>query len=192
MQVVAQRGPSFGHCFGGETCRQLRALGMHRHRQPERRRTRHSRPQCLVVRGRKVVDSGGAHECLEADHATVRELVEPIDVARDEAAPEREVDVCRPRGDRELEVERGSVERRRARVQRHVGERRRAACCERLRAVVEPLPVGPAGIVAVHVRVDDAGEDVEPRGVDRLLRATLEVGADLGDQPVADADVTTL
>ena len=44
----------------------------------------------------------------------VRELVEAVDVARHEAAPEREVDVRGACRGCDLEIERGRVERRRA------------------------------------------------------------------------------
>ena len=40
----------------------------------------------------EVVDARVAHEGLEADYAAVGGLVEPVDVAGDEAAPEAEVD----------------------------------------------------------------------------------------------------
>ena len=52
----------------------------------------------LVVGLLEVVDARVAHERLEADHATVGELVEPVEVAGDEAAPEAEVDERRRRG----------------------------------------------------------------------------------------------
>ena len=165
---------------------------MHRDRQAEAGGARHPGVQRLVVRGGEVVHPGGAHEGLEADHAPGRELVEAIDVARHEPAPEREVDVRRGLRGRKLEVERIAVERRRAGVERHVGEGRRAAGCKRPGSVVEPLPVGAARVVAVDVGVDDAGEDVQPVGVDRLPGAALEVRPDLGDQAVADPDVAAL
>ena len=135
---------------------------MHRHRQAEACSARHAGAQRLVVGRGKVVHPGRAHEGLEADDPPVGELVEAVDVARHEPAPEREVDVGRAGRGRDLEIERGPVERRWARVQRHVDEGRRAAGGERPGSVVEPLPVRAARIVAVDVSVDDAGEDVEP------------------------------
>ena len=44
----------------------------------------------------------------------------------------------------------------------------------------------------MDVGVDDAGEDVQPGGVDRLAGAALEVGPDRGDQAVDDADIAAL
>ena len=110
-------------------------------------------------------------------------------VAGDEPAPEAEVDERRSAGRRDLEVERGAVDRRRRRVQRHVEEARATTGGEGRGAGRESLPLGPARIVEVDVRIDDAGEDVEAGGVDLRRGIALELGADLGDQAVEDPDV---
>ena len=47
-------------------------------------------------------------------------------------------------------------------VQRHVEEARAATGGERRRTRREPLPVGTAGIVAVHVWIDDTRERMQP------------------------------
>ena len=142
----------------------------------------------LIVGLLEVVDARVAHERLEADHAAVGELVEPVEVAGDEAAPEAEVDERRAAGGLELEVERGAVDRRRRCVQRHVEEARAATGGEGGGAGREPLPLGAARIVEVHVRIDDAGEDVEAGGVDLRRGIARELRADLGDQAVEDPD----
>ena len=63
-------------------------LGVHGDGKPEPRGPLHPVEEGPVVRLLEVVDARVAHECLEADHAPVGELVEPVEVAGDEAAPE--------------------------------------------------------------------------------------------------------
>ena len=70
----------------------LVVLGVHGDGQAEPRGPLPSREQRVVVGLLEVVDPGVAHEGLEPDHAPVGQLVEPVDVAGDEPAPEREVD----------------------------------------------------------------------------------------------------
>ena len=70
-----------------------------------------------------------------------------------------------------MTVERGGVHRRWVGVERHLDADRRAARGERARAGAAALPVGPAGLVEMHVRVDHAGQEVETAGVDLLARA---------------------
>ena len=164
-------------------------LRMHADGKSEPRRALHALEQRLVVGLLEVADPRVAHERLEADHATVGELVEPVDVAGNEPAPECEVDERRAVGGRDLEVERGAVDRRRRRVQRHVEEARPTTGREGRAAGREPLPVGAARIVEVHVRIDDAGEDVEARCVDLHPGIALQLGTDLGDLAVNDPDV---
>ena len=65
-----------------------------------------------------------------------------------------------------------------------------AAGRERARAGGEALPVGPSGVVEVHVRIDQAGQDEQPGRVDRLPRlAQLTARRDLGDHAVGDRHV---
>ena len=85
-----------------------------------------------------------------------------------EPAPEREVDHRRAAAAGELEVEAARVDGRRAGVERHVDARRDAAAAQRRRAEREALPVRATGFVEVHVRVDAAGEHVQPARVDLL------------------------
>ena len=94
-----------------------------------------------------------------------------------------------PRAASTLRSNERAVDRRRRRVQRHVEEARATTGREGRGAGREPLPVGPARIVEVHVRIDDAGEDVEAGGVDLRRGIALELRADLGDQAVEDPDV---
>ena len=144
------------------------ALGVHEHGQPERGGALHAGGELVVVHGVEVVDAGVAHERLEARHAALGELVHPLQRAGHEPAPEREVDLRRgPRG-RQLGVEGRAVDGRRVRVERHLDARRRAAGRERGRAGLPALPVGAAGLVEVHVRVERAGQDVQPARVELL------------------------
>ena len=73
---------------------------------------------------------------------------------------------------------------RRYRVQRHVEDRGDTACCGGGRRRCETFPFGPAGLVDVHMGVDDArdedlvvGQRVSPRrlrSVDASLRRSLD------------------
>ena len=185
VEVVAEREAPLGDRLRGEPRRQLRVLRMHCDGKPEPGGARHPGVQRLVVRHHEVVDAGRAHERLEADDAALGELVEAVDRPGHEPAPEGEVDDRRLARGGELEVEGGAVDRRRARVQRHVDERRRPSCRERAGRVGESLPVGPPRLVAVHVRVDNAGEDVQPGRVDRLGGIPSSSGATATTSPSA-------
>ena len=55
--------------------------------------------------------------------------------------------------------------------------------------VVEPLPLGSAWIVEVHVRIDDAGEDVEAGGVDLRRGVARKPLSDVGDRAVDDPEI---
>ena len=85
--------------------------------------------------------------------------------------------------------ERGGVDGRRVRVERHVDDAGRAAGRGGGGAARPALPVGAAGIVEVHVGVDDPGQDVEPGRVDRLCGREPELDAGRDDPPVVDGDV---
>ncbi len=189
VEVVAERDASLRNRPRREPRRQLRVLGVHCDGEPELCGTRHPRAECLVVRHHKVVDAGRTHERLEADDAAIGELVEAVYRPGHEPSPEGEVDdrslVCGGK----LEVEGRAVDRRRARIQRHVDERRRPSRCQRAGRVGKSLPVAAAGIVAMHVRVDNPGEDVETGRVDRLRGRPAQLGLDCRDEAVHDADI---
>ena len=167
-EVVAHRRAPLGDGPAGERGRDRVALGVHRDRQPEPRGARHPLEQRQVVGGRELLDAARRHEGLEADDAARGQLVEPVEVARHEPAPQRDVDVRAPRRRRDLGVERGAVDGRRDRVERHVDRARRAAGGERRGAGVEALPVRAARVVEVDVRVDGAGQREQPARVDLL------------------------
>ena len=66
-------------------------------RSAEPRADRHALVERDVVGVPELVDAAVGHERLEADHAALGELLEPVDVARDEPAPEPEVDAATTR-----------------------------------------------------------------------------------------------
>ena len=153
---------------------------------------RHALVERHVVGVLELVDAAVGHERLEADHAALGELLEPVGVARDEAAPEPEVDArsCARAAASLASKPAPSIVGGR-RVQRHVEERREPARGERGAAGREPFPVRPAGLVEVHVRVQPAGEDVQPGRVDLVPRPG-QLGLDRRDHAVGDADVSAL
>ncbi len=188
-QVVAHRRAALGDGSRREPARELRALCVHRHGQAEGGGTCHAGEQRLVVGRREVLHPGGAHERLEAHDATSCQLVEAVDVSGNEPAPQREVDDRDARGGGDLEVERGAVERRRTRIERHVAERGRAPSREGCRSVSEPLPLRAPRVVEVDMDVHGAGEHVQTVRENRLPRRPVQVRPDCRDTSVRDADV---
>ena len=83
------------------------------------------------------------------------------DVAGHDAAPELDRDFAAPGGGPALRLQGGDRRRRRDRVERHVHERADAAGARGAGRGLEPLPVRAAGIVDVHVRVDEGGHQHE-------------------------------
>ena len=84
-------------------------------------------------------------------------------------------------------------------VERHVADGGNAARRGRGRAGEEALPVGAAGLVEVHVRVDQPGQDVQParvdhrvgharrvRGQDGLDTSVLQQQVSLADRQLVD------
>ncbi len=150
--------------------------------------TLHALAQGDLITGGKLVDSARAHEGLESHHTALDHRRELVEVARDKASPKAEVDLRRTPHRGQLQVESLDGRRDRQVVQRHVDEARVAARGQRCRAVGDVLPVGSAGLVEVDVRVDAAGKDVQPRGVD-LFAASCRIRTDLGDDPILDRDI---
>src|SRR4051794_20514537 len=189
-QVVADPGAPLAAGAGGERGRDRLALRVDGDRQAQARGGAHAPQEREGVGHRELGDAAGRHERLEANDAARRELVEALDVVRDEPAPQREVDERGALRGGALAVERGGVDRGRLGVERHVDGGRRAAGGERAGAGLEALPRGAARVVEVHVGVDHAGEHVEAGGVDLFARRALfERGRDRDDPPVGDADV---
>ena len=136
------------------------------------------------VEVRELLDAGVEQEALEAEDAGVVERREVGDVARDRAAPEADVDPGLAGGDRALGLERGDRRRRRDAVERHVDDRRDAAGRGGAGRAGEALPLGAAGLVDVHVRVDEAGQQ-------HLVVGELDTSAPAASASYAPTATTT-
>ena len=64
-----------------------------------------------------------------------------------------------------------------------------AAKDRRARAGLQILLVRRAGLAEMHLRVDDARQNVQPRAIDALARVNARQIADLGDSAAGHADV---
>ena len=106
----------------------------------------------------ELVDPGVEQEALEAEHAGVVQVPQLADVPGDGAAPEADVDVDLALGGLALDLEGGHVDGRRDRVERHVEDGGDPAGGGGPGGRGEALPLGPAGLVDVHVGVDQAGQ----------------------------------
>ena len=94
----------------------------------------------------------------------------------------------RPFARRELVGERVRARRRRVGVG-HFEHGGHPAENGRARAGLQILLVDEAGLAEMHLAVDDAGQNMQALAVDPFAcRGAAEI-ADLGDAPVADADV---
>ena len=112
-------------------------------------------------------------------------------LSRHDSAPESDVDEHRPLGGSPLDLERRHRRRRRDAVQRHVDDRRDPARGRGARRRREALPLGASGLVDVHVRVDEPGDEHLVVGEPHDAGGD-ESGAerrDARDDPVANADL---
>jgi hypothetical protein len=149
-----------------------RKFGVGDERRAEPRQLPERGPQLFLGDVRELFDAGVDEEAFEADDALGVERREVFDVARHDAAPEGHVHAALARGGRELAAEVLDRGRRRPAVERHVDDGGRAPGRGRARRRREPLPLGAARLVDVHVRID------EPRHQDQLAR--LDHGAARG------------
>ena len=107
---------------------------------------------------RELVHAGRREEALEAEHALVVQAAQVVDVAGDRATPEADVDVAAPVGGLPLDLQRldravGGMLLSGMSSDRGDAARRRGPGGGR-----EALPLGAAGLVDVHVGVDEAGQ----------------------------------
>jgi hypothetical protein len=102
----------------------------------------------------ELVHPGGGQEGLEADHPGVVEAAELAGVAGHGPAPEGDVDVQLAVGGLALGLQSGDVHGGRDRVERHVDQGGDAAGGGGQGGAGEALPFRPAGLVDVHVAVD--------------------------------------
>ena len=189
LEIGARVAPALGEGPLGQPGDERVVFGVDGDDRIELGRAAHAFEQGEIVGRAKVRHPGLAHERLEADRAAPVHRFELIEVPRHETAPEREVDPGGRGGGLHLALERLDVGCRRRGVQRHVDERRHPARGKRRRRGGKALPLGPARLVAVDVRVDPARQHMQPRGVDLLGRVAREVVSERRDLTVADRDV---
>jgi hypothetical protein len=144
---------------------------------------RHRGLQLGQAHGRELRHAGVGQERLAAERARVDQGRQLGEVAGDDPAPEADVDVAAPRGGAPLGLQRRHAGGARQAVERHVHDGGDPAGRRRRGGVLEALPVGAAGLVDVHVGVDQPGHY---QGVARLHqpaagRRVPEVGDPLDD-----------
>ena len=139
---------------------------------------------------RELIDARGREEALEAEDARVVQRGQPAETLGHRAAPEADVDVRRRCRRRPLDLESGCRRRRRQGVQRHVDDRGHAPGRGREGGGAESLPLRAPGLVDVHVRVDEAGQQHGVVGHERRLRVRHAVACadDVDDAAVLDHD----
>ena len=145
----------------------------------------------VVVEVAVLVEARVGREALEAEDAPVPQGRQLVDIARDGAAPEADVDREPARGRCHLGLEVGDRRRRRARVQRHVEDRGDAAGESRPGGALVPLPGRATGLVDVHVGVDEPRHEGLVVGDDDLLAGAnggIVALVQGGDTPVVDDD----
>jgi hypothetical protein len=164
-------------------------LGVHDHQPAEARDLGQRGVELVGAQGRELVDARRGEEALEPEDTGLPQRPQVGEVAGHGAAPEAHVH-ARLLG-RHLLLEAEVVDGGGGRdgVQRHVDDRGDAAAGGGRRRRREPLPLGAAGLVDVHVGVDDAGQ--QPGGVGQVHRvggvAPVVVRRHLGDPAVGDA-----
>ena len=142
----------------------LRVLGVRDEQAAEAGDLGHGRGELSGVERGELVHAGGEQEALEAHDPRLVQRTQAGEVARHGTAPER--DVGRQLAGRGglLGVQRGHGHGRRDAVQRHIHDRGHPPGGRRRGRRGEPLPLGPAGLVHVHVAVHQPGQQHLVRG----------------------------
>ena len=104
------------------------------------------------------------------------------------ADPEGEIAMHAAPGPRELVGERVCARGQRIGVG-HFEHRGHAAKHGRARAGLQVLFMNETRLAKMHLGVDDAGKNMQAAAIDALAGRRLAQGADLGDSPVANANV---
>ena len=158
---------------------------------PSSRGPAHAVVEREVVAGREVVVAAVGHEGLETDHAAGRQLVHALEVPRHDPAPEREVDVRGAARGGQLGVEGGLVTVGGKELSGMSTAQVKPPAASARVPLAKPSQSARPGIVEVHVRVDQAGQHVQPGRVDHLPRAVaqLAAGRDVRDHAVGDDHV---
>ena len=171
----------------GASLQRVAVLGVHDHHGAEPGELGEVAVELGDRQRRELVHPGRRQEALEPEHALVVQAAQVVDVARDGATPEPDVDVAAPVGGLPLDLQRLDRARGRDAVERHVEQRGDAARRGGPGGRREALPLGAAGLVDVHVGVDEAGQQHLVVGeVDGL--GDRVVGLDRGDDAVAHHD----
>jgi hypothetical protein len=105
----------------------------------------------------ELVDARVQQETLEAEDTRLVQCGQLRQVSRHGTTPEADVGVGAAERGGTLEVQRRHVHGRRHAVERHVDDRRDPASRGGTGGGRETLPLAAAGVVDVHVRVDEAG-----------------------------------
>ena len=126
----------------------------------------HRFDQREAVEVRELGQATVAQKGFDADHARFLQLGQVVERIGHQAAPQRVVHQRVLGNGAALDGQRAAVECWRVTVQRHVADGGDAAGGRGRGARDEPLPVGATGLVEVHVRVDQTGQDVQAAGVD--------------------------
>ncbi len=148
------RNPAYADPAARSSSIRRAVLGVHQHQRAQPGDLVHGGRELLLGDVRELVDPRVDQEALEAEHPGLVQRGEVGQVARDGAAPEADVDRDLVARHVLLDPQRVQRGRRRDRVQRHVDDRRDASGRSRPGGGRESLPLGAAGLVDVHVRVD--------------------------------------
>ncbi len=132
--------------------------------------------------------AAGGDKALEADNAHFVQLMQPIQVIRDQTAQLRGVDgqftFCRVK----LEFNRLTIDRRRQLIERHLNHRGNTAFRRRARTGFIAFPVGTARFRNVGMRVNHARRNDQSRRIQHIFRFP-QVLANRGDFSALDGDI---
>ena len=143
---------------GGRGVEHGRILGVDDHQRPQPGQLGQVPFQLLRVQVRKLVHARMHQEALEPEHPGLVQRRQLGGVARDGPAPEPHIHERLRCGHLLLGPQRRHRHRGRNAVQRHVDQGGHPAGRRRPGRGREPLPLGAAGLVDVHVRVHQAGQ----------------------------------
>ena len=151
----------------GEECR---ILGVHDDPRAESRNLLHRLCELAAVEVRELLDPRRRQEALEPEHPRLVQRRERAEIVGHRPSPEADVDVRRRCGRGLLDGQRLGGRRRRERVEGHVHDRRDTAGRRGERRRAEALPLRAAGLVDVHVRVHQSGQQHGVVGHERGAR----------------------
>ena len=104
----------------------------------------------------KSIDAGVNQEAFESRHAGGRQRLHAIGVPAHHTAPRGPIHPRLAARRSTLSFERGHINGLRHAIQGHVDQRGHAACRRRARGGFKAFPLGAAGLIDVHMRVDES------------------------------------